>query len=76
MTVYIVMTDCPSRGGGIYAVKATRAEADAAVAKLTAPHCAEVWPWRLGSEQWDADYINMQAEMRDEEDKNTKRAKT
>ena len=62
--VYVVMTDSPSRGGSLYTVKATREEAEAAVAKLSSPGDAFIYPWRVGSEQWDADYVLMLAEMR------------
>lgn len=64
MTVYVVMTDGASRGGSIYTVKATRGEAEAAVAKLCSPDDAIVYPWLVGSEQWDDQYVRMVDEMR------------
>ena len=64
--VYVVMTDSPGRGGSVFSVKATRAEADAAVAKLNCPADAVVYPWRIGSEMWDADYVLMLTDMKSE----------
>lgn len=62
--VYVVMTDSPSRGGSLYTVKATLAEAEEAVRHLVGPDDAIIYPWRVGSEAWDDTYVAMLAEMR------------
>ncbi len=59
MVVFVVMTDDASRGGGLYTIKATEAEAIEAALKLVSPAEAQVFPWLVGSESYDADYMQI-----------------
>lgn len=54
MVVYVILTDIPSRGGGIYSVKATEEEAKETLLYLGPD--AYCIPWEVGSEEWDDNY--------------------
>lgn len=57
--MYIVLTDGPGCGGRVYSVKATQEEAVEAAKKLVGPTDAIVMPWKVGSEEWDDDYMKV-----------------
>jgi hypothetical protein len=55
MIVYVIMTGPPSRGGDVYSVCESEAEAHKEWSGLQPD--SYIMPWKLGSRKWDDDWI-------------------